>query len=265
MPSSPSSSTPTPAAPADPALVVAADVEALARVAADRVRVLAADAIAARGRFRLALAGGSTPRALYAQLASTSDVDWTRTDVFFGDERAVPPDDAQSNFRMARETLLAPAAVPPENVHRLRGEDPELDAAARRYEALLGGPDAPPLDLALLGMGADGHTASLFPGTTALDERQRLCVALDVPSLGARRLTLTYPALLAARDLLFLVAGADKAETLAGVLGPALDRRRWPSQALLRRAHPRPALLFCDRAAAAKLASHPNPPSSRLK
>jgi 6-phosphogluconolactonase len=249
---------PTPPTPpshsvAAPSLVVAADVDGLARAAADRVRVLAADAIAARGRFRLALAGGSTPRVLYAQLASTSDVDWTRTDIFFGDERSVGPDDAQSNFRMARETLLAPARVPPENVRRLRGEDPDLDAAARQYETALGGPGAAPLDLALLGMGADGHTASLFPGTTALDEQARLCVAVDVPSLQTRRLTLTYPVLLAARDVLFLIAGADKAETLAAVLGPALDARRWPSQVLLRRAQPRPSLLFCDRAAAAKL------------
>jgi 6-phosphogluconolactonase len=244
--------TPTPTPPASPALVVAADADGLARAAADRVRVLAADAIAARGRFRIALAGGSTPRALYVQLASTSDVDWSRTDVFFGDERAVPPDHPQSNFRMARETLLHPAAVPPENVHRMRGEDPDLDDAARRYEAALG---PAPLDLALLGMGADGHTASLFPGTTALEERTRACVAVEVPSLGARRLTLTYPVLLAARDVLFLIAGADKAETLAGVLGPTLDRRRWPSQPILRRSRPRPALLFCDRAAAAKLDS----------
>jgi 6-phosphogluconolactonase len=242
---------------ADPKLVVASDVDALARVAGDRVRVLAAHAIAARGRFRLALAGGSTPRALYAQLAAASDVDWERVDLFFGDERAVPPDDAQSNYRMARETLLAPARVPPENVRRLRGEDPDLDAAARDYEAALGGPEAPPLDVVLLGMGADGHTASLFPGTAGLDERRRLCVAVEVPQLATHRLTLTYPALLAARDVMFLIAGADKADTLASVLGPTFDGRRWPSQVLLRRAHPRPTLLFCDRAAAQKLPAPP--------
>jgi 6-phosphogluconolactonase len=246
-------------ASADPTLVVAADLDGLARLTAVRVRVLAGDAIAARGRFRIALAGGSTPRALHAHLAAARDVDWARIDVFFGDERSVGPDDPQSNFRMARETLLAPAGVPPENVRRLRGEDADLDAAARDYEAALGGPSAAPLDVVLLGMGADGHTASLFPGTTALDERQRLCVSVDVPQLATRRLTLTYPALLAARDVLFMIAGADKAETLRDVLGPARDVRRWPSQALLRRARPRPALLFCDRAAAGKLAAFPNP------
>jgi 6-phosphogluconolactonase len=240
-----------------PTLVVAADVEGLARVASDRVRVLAGDALAARGRFRIALAGGSTPRALYAQLAAAGDLDWARTDVFFGDERAVGPDDPQSNFRMARETLLQPAAVPPENVHRMRGEDPDLESAAFDYETALGGPSPPPFDLVLLGMGGDGHTASLFPGTAALDERARLCVANDVPQLQTRRLTLTYPVLSAARDLLFLVAGADKADTLRDVLGPTLDPRRWPSQVLLRRSAPRPSLLFCDRAAAAKLSAQP--------
>src|SRR5438045_3304797 len=129
----------TPAPTSDPTLVIAPDLDALARLAADRVRILAADAIAARGRFRIALAGGSTPRALYAQLARARDFDWGRADVFFGDERGVGPDDPQSNFRMARETLFAPAGVPPENVHRMRGEDPDLDAAARDYEIALGG------------------------------------------------------------------------------------------------------------------------------
>jgi 6-phosphogluconolactonase len=233
-----------------PTLVLAADVEALAQAAADRVGVLAQDAIAARGRFRIALAGGSTPRALYARLAARSDVDWTRTDIYFGDERTVGPEDPQSNFRMARETLLVPASVPPENVRRLRGEDPDLDAAARAYEVALG--DAP-LDLALLGMGADGHTASLFPGTTALDVSDRKCVAVDVPAMSTRRLTLTYPVLMAARDVLYLIAGADKATTLHEVLNGPAEPRRLPSQVLLRRAQPRPALLFCDRAAAARL------------
>lgn len=240
---------------AAPTLVVAADVDALARAAADRVCVLAQDAIATRGRFRIALAGGSTPRALYGRLAVGCDVDWTRVDVFFGDERSVGPEDPQSNFGMARETLLVPAGVPPENVRRLHGEDPDLDAAARAYEAALGGPQAPPLDLVLLGMGPDGHTASLFPGTTALDVSDRQCVAVDVPSLSTRRLTLTYPVLLAARDVLFMIAGADKAATLHEVLNGPDDARRLPSQVLLRRAHPRPSLLFCDRAAAARLTS----------
>jgi 6-phosphogluconolactonase len=252
------SEAPPPAAPVRPELVVAADVASLARVAADRVRVVAASAIAARGRFRLALAGGSTPRALHAELASTDDIDWARTDIFFGDERSVPPDDPQSNFRMARETLFSVAGVPPDNVRRMRGEDADLQRAAWDYEGALGGPDGAPLDLVLLGLGADGHTASLFPGTTALDEGRRLCVPVEVPQLATRRLTLTYPALLGARDVLFLVAGADKAETLRDVLQAPLDERRWPSQPVLRRLSPRPTLLFCDRAAAGLLSSNNN-------
>ena len=163
-----------------------------------RIRGLAAGAIAARGRFRIALAGGSTPRALYPHLVT--GVDWTRTDVFFGDERAVPPDDPQSNYRMARETLLEPARVPPANVLRWRGEAADLDAAARDYEqALRAGGARPLLDLALLGLGPDGHTASLFPGTTALAARSGWRSPSTSPALATRRLTLTYPALLAAR------------------------------------------------------------------
>jgi 6-phosphogluconolactonase len=179
-------------------------------------------------------------------------MDWGRTDVFFGDERSVGPDDPASNYRMARETLLVPARVPSANVRRMPGEAADLDAAARGYEAeLTAGAAAPWLDLALLGMGADGHTASLFPATAALDERDRLCVAVDVPQLATRRLTLTYPVFLGAADVIFLVAGADKAPALRDVIdGPARPRER-PSQVIARRAGP--VTIFCDRAAAALL------------
>jgi len=191
----------------------------MAAAAADEVRALAAATIAARGRFRVALAGGSTPRAVYPHLLT--GVDWTRTDVFLGDERAVPPDDPQSNYRMARETLLAPAHVPDANVRRWRTEDADLDAAARAYEQALRAGGAPPwLDLALLGLGPDGHTASLFPGTSALTVEDRLAVAVDVPALKTRRLTLTYPALLGATHVFFLVSGSEKRSALAEVLRP---------------------------------------------
>jgi 6-phosphogluconolactonase len=148
-------------------------------------------------------------------------VDWTRTDVFFGDERAVPPDDPQSNYRMARETLLEPARIPAAQIFRWRAESADLDAAAREYEQALRARGAPPwIDLALLGLGADGHTASLFPGTTALAEDRRLAVPVDVPALGTRRLTLTYPALVGATHVMFLVAGSEKRAALADVLRP---------------------------------------------
>ena len=139
---------------------------------AARIRAVAELSLRGAGRFRIALAGGSTPRRLYPRL--TDAVDWTRTDVFFGDERAVPPDDPQSNYRMARETLLAPARVPPANVFRWRAEAADLDGAARDYEQALRARDSGPwLDLALLGLGPDGHTASLFPGTAALAVEDR--------------------------------------------------------------------------------------------
>jgi len=229
-----------------PHIVVAADLPALVAQAAAHIRDAATAAIAARGRFRIALAGGSTPRALYPKLVD--GIDWARATVFFGDERAVPPDDAQSNYRMARETLLDPARVPPANVARWRGEDPDLDAAARDYQAALTrGASAPWLDLALLGMGPDGHTASLFPGTSALAEEERLAVALDVAEMGTRRLTLTYPALCGARDVCFLVTGRDKAPALASVV----EAGHLPAARIVRRAGP--VTIFCDEAAASGL------------
>jgi 6-phosphogluconolactonase len=244
-------------ATAAPDLTVWPDLDGLARAAAERVSRAAAQAIAERGRFRLALAGGSTPRALYRALASApGSVDWTRTDLFFGDERAVPPDDPLSNYRMARETLLDPARVPAANVHRMPAEAPDLDGAARAYEESLRAGAAPPwLDLALLGLGPDGHTASLFPESRALDEQERLCVAADAPVAPLRRLTLTYPALAGARQLLFLIAGPDKAQALRNVVTGPERSRTWPAQPLARRGAPAAAALFCDREAASLLPS----------
>jgi 6-phosphogluconolactonase len=227
-------------------VVVKDSLADLVQAAAAHVKDAARDAIGRRGRFRIALAGGSTPRALYPHLVE--DIDWTHTTVFFGDERAVGPDDPQSNYRMARETLLGPAGVPAGNVVRWRAEDPDLDAAARDYErGLTIGTKPPWLDLALLGLGPDGHTASLFPGTSALAEESVLAVAVDVPQLGTRRLTLTYPALCGARDVCFLVTGADKASALAAVV----DGGRLPAARILRRGGP--VTVFCDRAAASGL------------
>jgi 6-phosphogluconolactonase len=231
-----------------PKIVVSASLPALVEQAAEHIRAAANAAIAARGRFRVALAGGSTPRALYPKLVE--GIDWARATVFFGDERAVPPGDPQSNYRMARETLLDPARVPAANVVRWRGEDPDLDAAARDYEAALTrGASAPWIDLALLGLGPDGHTASLFPGTSALAEADRLAVALDVAEMGTRRLTLTYPALCGARDVCFLVTGRDKAPALASVVVAG----HLPAARIVRRAGP--VTIFCDEAAASALAA----------
>jgi 6-phosphogluconolactonase len=231
-----------------PEIVVADTVAALVALAAARIRARAARTIAARGRLRIALAGGSTPRALYPHLVT--GVDWTRTDVFFGDERAVPPDDPQSNYRMARETLLEPAAVPAASVVRWQAESPDLDGAARAYEQALRDRGGPPwLDLALLGLGPDGHTASLFPGTAALAVEDRLAVANDVPAHGTRRLTLTYPALLGTTEVLFLVTGAEKRQALADILRPD---SKLPAARIVHR--PDPVVIFCDREAAQDIA-----------
>ncbi|MGC3998627.1 MAG: 6-phosphogluconolactonase [Anaeromyxobacter sp.] len=210
---------------APPALEVHSDPAAVAQAAAAEVARRMAEAVAARGRFTLALAGGSTPRALYERLADPAGpyrtrLPWGQVTVWFGDERCVPPDHPDSNYRMAHQALLRHVAAGA--VHRLEGERPPPEAA-NRYEAHLRrelGED-PALDLVLLGLGPDGHTASLFPGSPALEERQRWVAAPFVPHLGAQRLTLTYPVLDAARAVLFVVSGAEKAPALAQLLSPA--------------------------------------------
>ena len=213
-------------------VTVLTDRSGLMRAAAERLVTLASEAIKARGRFDWALAGGSTPEQLYALLASPeyrARIEWSRVHVFWGDERCVPPDHAESNFGMAKRSLLDAVALPASNIHRMPGEL-EPEAAAASYQAELerhfasspseraapGG--FPRFDSILLGMGGDGHTASLFPGTAALDESRRWVVANGVPALGVKRLTLTLPVLDAAAQVMFLVAGADKAARLKEVL-----------------------------------------------
>lgn len=210
-----------------PEVLVLPDADALAGEAALRVAAAMRHAVAARGRCVLALSGGSTPRRLHARLVAmgADALPWADTYVTFGDERCVPPDDPASNYGMARETLLAHVPVPEAHVLRMEGERDPDDAAAR-YEALLRGlaarhapgDDAPLFDLVLLGMGADGHTLSLFPGTPALDEATRWVVPGTAPVAPHARLTLTYPALARARAVLLLAAGAEKRAALARVL-----------------------------------------------
>jgi 6-phosphogluconolactonase len=225
--------------------------EALAEAAAHAFVDRAAEAIAERGRFAVALAGGSTPKATYEVLARdhAEDVDWPNVHVFFGDERTVPPDHENSNYRMAREALLD--RVPVGSVHRMRGELPP-DEAAASYERDLGqffGGEAV-LDLVMLGIGEDGHTASLFPGTEALRVTDRLAVANPVPKLDTTRLTLTVPVLNAAREARFLVAGGGKAEALAEILEGDADPREYPAK-LVR--PPGGPVWMVDRAAATAL------------
>jgi 6-phosphogluconolactonase len=209
-------------------LLVLSDENALMEAAAARITDLCRHAIASRGRFAWALSGGSTPRKLYALLATArfvSRIDWTRVHFFWGDERCVAADHAESNYRMVRETLFDVIKPDPERVHRMLGEqDPER--AASCYEEMLRGffdtELAPSFDLILLGMGADGHTASLFPGTAALYEKRRWVVVNRVTANAPPRLTLTPVMINAADNALFLVSGANKASCLKRVLqGPA--------------------------------------------
>lgn len=207
------------------------DRESLIRTEAERIVAQARDVIAARGRFSLALSGGSTPRPLYALLATppfASQIDWSRVHVFWGDERCVPPAHPDSNYRMAREALLDAVPIPADNVHRIAGED-EPDAAARAYEQVLrsyfgvarGAPEQT-FDLLLLGMGEDGHTASLFPGTAAVSEQDRWVLANHVTTpRDSWRITLTPLVLNAAGQVTFIVAGASKADRVWDVFeGP---------------------------------------------
>ena len=192
--------------------------------AADFILKQAHKAIGERNQFRIALSGGNTPRPVYARLAAPGhDLPWDLIRITFGDERCVPPDDPESNFRMAWETLLAPAAVPEKSILRMRGEiDPHI--AAQEYEDhldLMARQHGEPIyrhDLILLGLGDDGHTASLFPGTAALEEATRRVVANFVPKLDAWRLTFTLPLINQARHILFLVGAAKNPGLIERVL-----------------------------------------------
>ncbi len=232
-----------------PELVRVPDRAALARNAAERFVLIARQAIQESGRFTVALSGGSTPRELYALLATpefAQQVDWTRVHVFWGDERAVPPDSPESNYRMAREQL-AGLPIPADQVYRIMSEEEPAQAALEYEQTLremLVPTLAPPplsavegqvevmpcLDLVLLGLGANGHTASLFPHAAALHETRRWVVAEYIPEVGMYRITLTAPILNAAEHILFLVAGADKAQTVQAVLRGPYSPEDLPAQ-----------------------------------
>jgi 6-phosphogluconolactonase len=219
--------------------------DALADAAGGRFVAAAGDAIHARGRFVVALSGGSTPRGAYERLASeplVSRVMWSRVQFVWGDERCVPPDQAESNYRMARDTLLDRVAVPAANVHRIHGED-DPAAAAASYEAtmraLLKTPAGPPravpgarADLVLLGLGDDGHTASLFPGSAAAREQTRWVMAEHAAAASMWRVTLTPAVINAAAEVLFLVSGIAKAGIVRRVLEGPRRLLELPAQAI---------------------------------
>ena len=238
------------------------DADALAQDAAADLLRLAQQSVAERGIFTLALAGGSTPRKLYSLLASDPDFrdfPWDKTHLFFGDERHVPPSHIDSNYLMVNSTLLASGLVPAANVHRVRAELPDANMAAADYDVELHTfftqtmriNGFPRFDVILLGMGPDGHTASLFPGSKALEEKERWVVANWVEKFKSARITFTFPVLNAARTVLLLVAGADKAEMLHEVLVTNRHAAVYPVQ----RVQPLDGakVWLLDRAAAARL------------
>lgn len=237
-----------------PSLRVLPDAGALAQTAADEVLRAAQ---AANDRFTLALSGGSTPKHLYQRLAAAdfaARLDWPRVHLFWGDERCVPPDDPASNYRLARETLLDHLSIPSVNIHRIPGEQEPAQAAARydrRLRDFFGG--LPRFDLILLGLGDDGHIASLFPHTPALQERHRYAVHSTAPVPPIHRVTLTLPVINAAARVLFLVSGAGKAAILRRVLEGEATADDLPAQ-LIRPA--RGEVIWLVDESAARLLSH---------
>ena len=218
-------------------IITVPDVQALATTAAEFFAQAATKNIAAHGRFTVALSGGSTPKAVFALLAAEpyqTALDWAKIYFFWGDERCVPPDHQDSNYRMTKENLLAKVPVPEANIFRMAGEK-EPAAAAQEYAAQLKAffqTDAlPKFDVILLGMGADGHTASLFPGTTALQVVANLIAVENyVEKLNTFRITLTAATINNASEIIFLVGGSDKAETLKNVLQGTYQPEIYPSQ-----------------------------------
>lgn len=232
----------------------------VAQRAAAEFAAWSAEAIRQRGRFSVALAGGSTPKQMYRLLAASpfsAKIAWQHVHLFWGDERCVPPEHNDSNYRMVQEALLRKIALPAANIHRMPAEYHDLNAAAGSYANELriffksDSAAMPRFDLILLGMGADGHTASLFPETAALTEMQHLVVANEVPQLQTRRLTLTFPVINAAAQVWFLVTGAEKAEMVALAMPQKKSSQKIPAQLV----QPDPGALtwFLDAAAATQL------------
>lgn len=218
----------------------------------DFIREQSQAAIKERGRFNLVLSGGATPRPIYENLTKLSTEqapDWKKTYLFWGDERCVPPDHPDSNYRMAEESLITHIPIPPTHVFRMKGES-EAQAAAQAYEQDLRryfASASPHFDVVLLGMGDDGHTASLFPGTDAIHRKDRWIVANEVPSKSTWRLTMTAPLINQAHKIAFIITGEKKAETLYEVLHGTPQPQHLPAQLIAA------TDWFLDEAAAAKL------------
>jgi 6-phosphogluconolactonase len=219
---------------------ILADAPAIARRAAEEFIKSANAAVTTKGSFSVALSGGSTPKALYTMLAGDpalrAQIPWDKLHIFFGDERHVAPGHPDSNFRMASETMISKSPLKPEQVTRIKGEYPDSEQAAMEYEQAirsyfkLTAGQFPSFDLVLLGMGSEGHTASLFPGTKALHETSRIAVRNWVGKLLTDRITLTAPAINNSARVIFMVSGADKAPALTAVLERAYEPEQLPAQ-----------------------------------
>jgi 6-phosphogluconolactonase len=221
-------------------LLTFADAEAVSQAAAREFARSATESVVARGKFTVALSGGSTPKRLYQILSEAphrDTIDWSKVEIFWGDERSVAPDHADSNYRMASEAMLTRLPIPAERVHRMQAERQDRDKAAQDYQNEIArvfgvSPtgEPPVFDLILLGMGPDAHTASLFPGTTALKEMSKWVVPNWVEKFKTFRLTMTRPMINKARQVLFLVAGKDKTDPLLKVFCGPSDPNTYPSQ-----------------------------------
>lgn len=218
-------------------IAVYPDTDSLSHAAARYIVQVAQESIVTHGRFTLALSGGNTPKKLYGLLASEpyrSQIDWALVEIFWSDERCVPPDSADSNFHMAQEVLLSKVPIPAQQVHRVPADAPDRDAASLAYtqemQRVFGTNAVPSFDLIQLGMGPEGHTASLFPHQSSLHEQTRLIMPVTVPKPPPPRLTFTPPLLNAAVHVLFLVTGADKAEAVQAVLEGDYQPDEYPAQ-----------------------------------
>ncbi len=247
--------------PAVPDIRIHSDSQAAAEAAAAFVLEVGQEAIRTKGRFSIALSGGATPEALYRALTSPAFADrfdWSRTTFFFSDERCAPPNDPRSNYALANKTLFTPLKIMSSQVYRMAGESHDPQEAAHEYEQQLHLATKiplsvqPSLDLILLGLGEDGHTASLFPGAPVLRDRQHLIAATQSPKDPPNRLTMTLAAINRASVILFLVAGSGKAGVVRAILDPKTEVERQLPASLVEPEEGR-IVWFLDRAAAAEL------------
>lgn len=239
-------------------VVIYPDTSTLSQEAAQYIVRLANEAIVSHGRFSIALSGGTTPKVLYGLLATEpyrDQIDWSQVEIFWSDERCVPPDSSDSNYQLAQEVLLSKIPISTNQIHRMPADKPDRDAASLEYtqemQRIFGTDGIPSFDLLQLGMGPEGHTASLFPHQPSLQEQQRLVMPVNVPKPPPPRLTFTPPLLNAAKHVLFLVTGADKADAVQAVLESAYQPEEYPAQ-IVRPPHGEVTWML-DTAAAGKL------------